>query len=192
MRIEIFYSYACRDTYLVFAWLQLIEKSGLAVDIHWRPFAIQMDDRKDYWNQSWQTANSELRGFIAAEAAKKQGGRLFQQFHNALEQAVHEKFLELGDESTLIAAAQEAGLDVQRFREDLHDPQLASVAKHSHIQGNETLNISGTPTLVFPSGGAYHLELGDIPSQPNALETFRAIEFLVETPPYIRQLRRTN
>jgi hypothetical protein len=192
MKIEIFYSYACRDSYLVFAWLKLVEKSGKALDIHWRPFAIQMDDTKDDWEQPWERANSELRGFVAAEAAKKQGRKLFQQFHNALEQAVHEKFLELGDESTLIAAAQEAGLDMNRFREDLYDPQLASVAKHSHVQGNETLTISGTPTLVFPSGGAYHLELGDIPSQSDALETFRAIEFLVKTPPYIRQLRRTN
>jgi hypothetical protein len=192
MLIEIFYSYACRDTYLVFAWLQLIEKSGYPLDIHWRPFAIQMDDIKNYWDQPWERTNSELRGFIAAEAAKKQGDKLFQRFHIALEQAVHEHYLELGDETTLISVAQQAGLDVDRLQKDLHDPQLAQAAKHSHIQGNEILSVSGTPTLVFASGGAYHLELGDIPLQSNALETFRAIELLTETPPYIRQLRRTN
>jgi hypothetical protein len=40
MQMDIYYSYACRESYLVFAWLKLVEKSGQSLDIHWRPFAI--------------------------------------------------------------------------------------------------------------------------------------------------------
>ena len=134
MHIDIYYSYACRDSYLVFAWLKLIQKSGQALNIRWHPFAIQMDAPNEYWNRSWKTANSELRGFIAAEAARRQGNEAFLRFHDALEQAVHEQLLELGEESTLIAVTQQAGLDMERFQEDWHDPQLAETARHSHVQ----------------------------------------------------------
>ncbi len=192
MQIDIYYSYACRDSYLVFAWLKLVEKSGQPLDIHWRPFAIQMDDPNEYWNRLWQTANSELRGFIAAEAAKRQGSESFHCFHNALEQAVHEQLFELGEESTLIRAAQQAGLNVDRFRSDWHDPQLAQAAHRSHIQGSEKFNISGTPTLVFPNGGSFHLELSETPAEEDELEVFQALETLAIKRPYIKQLRRTN
>jgi len=192
MQMDIYYSYACRDSYLVFAWLKLVEKSGQTLNINWRPFAIQMDAPNEYWNRSWNTANSELRGFIAAEAARRQGSEAFLRFHDALEGAVHEQLLELGEESTLIAVTQQAGLDIERFQADWHDPQLAQAAQRSHMQAIEQWNISGTPTLVFPNGNSYHLELGELPSEAHALETFRAVEILAETQAAIRQLRRTN
>ena len=192
MQLDIYYSYACRESYLVYAWLNRVGKSGQPLDIHWRPFAIQMDDPHVYWKQSWATANSELRGFIAAEAARQQGSESFSRFHDVLEQAVHEQLLELGDESTLIGAAQLAGLDVNRFRSDWVDPQLAQIAQHSHEQAVERLNVSGTPTLVFPNGHSFHLELNEIPTKTDALETFHVTETLVLQLPYIRQLRQTN
>jgi len=192
MQMDIYYSYACRESYLVFAWLKLVEKSGQAFNIHWHPFAIQMDAPSEYWNQSWRIANSELRGFIAAEAARRQGSEAFLAFHDALEQAVHEQFLELGDETTLIVAAQQAGLNVDRFQADLHDPQLAQAARNSHAQAIERWNVSGTPTLVFPNGRSFHLELSEVPPVADALETFRVLETLALRLPYIRQLKRAN
>ncbi|MBL8049586.1 MAG: DsbA family protein [Anaerolineales bacterium] len=192
MQMDIFYSYACRDSYLVFAWLKLVEKSGQAININWYPFAIQMEDSQTYWNQSWETANSELRGFIAGESAKRQEEAAFYRFHNALEQAVHEDLLELGDEATLIRAGQQAGLDMNRFVADWQDTQLAQFAHDSHKQGIEKFNISGTPTLVFSNGLSFHLELSKTPLQADALATFNAITMLTTTHPYIKQLRQTN
>jgi len=105
---------------------------------------------------------------------------------------VHEQLLELGEESTLIVVTQQAGLDVDRFEADWHNPQLAQAAQHSHMQAMERWNISGTPTLVFPNGNSFHLELSKIPLEADALETFQAVEMLTTTHPYISQLRRTN
>jgi predicted DsbA family dithiol-disulfide isomerase len=192
MEMDIYYSYACRDSYLVYAWLKLVQKSGQALEINWHPFAIQMDDPNEYWSHPWTIANSELRGFIAAEAARRQGSEAFLRFHDALESAVHEQLLELGEESTLIAVTQQAGLDTNRFQADWQDPQLARAAQRSHLQAVEQWNISGTPTLVFPNGNSYHLELSEVPDEAHALETFRAVEMLTVTHPYISQLRRTN
>lgn len=192
MQMDIYYSYACRDSYLVFAWLKLVEKSGQAINIHWYPFAIQMEDSKTYWNQSWKTANSELRGFIAGEAARRQGHEAFYRFHHALEQAVHEELLELGDEATLLHAGQQAGLDMNRFIADWQDTQLAQTAQDSHTQGIEKFNVSGTPTLVFPNGLSFHLELSKIPLEMHALETFKVLTVLTSTHPYISHLKQTN
>ncbi len=192
MQIDIYYSYACRDSYLVYAWLKQVEKGGEPLNIHWHPFAIQMDDPNEHWNRSWVTANSELRGFIAAEAARRQGSEAFLRFHDALESAVHEQLLELGEESTLIAVTQQAGLDMDRFLADWHDLQLTQAVQRSHEQGSEKFNISGTPTLVFPNERSFHLELSEVPPVADALETFQVFETLALRLPYIKQLKRTN
>lgn len=192
MRIDIHYSYACRDSYLVFAWLRRVQQSGMLLDLNWHPFAIQMEDAAEYWQQPWETANSELRGFIAAEAARQQGPEAFLRFHAALERAVHEQLLELGDEATLIGAAQQAGLAVDRFQWAWHDPALARIAQHSHKQAVECRAVFGTPTLVFANGHAFQLELTEIPPETGALATFRAIESLAVEHPYMSQLKRVN
>jgi hypothetical protein len=100
--------------------------------------------------------------------------------------------LELWDESALIGAAKQAGLDLDHFQSDWHDPKLAQLAERSHIQAVERLNVSGTPTLVFPNGYSFHLELNAVPVDVGILETFRAVETLTITHPYVRQLTQTN
>jgi predicted DsbA family dithiol-disulfide isomerase len=192
MQLDIYYSYACRDSYLVFAWLKEVKKSGQPLEINWHPFAIQMDDPDQYWKRPWKFANSELRGFIAAEAARRQGSEVFLRFHDALEGAVHEQLLELGEESTLIAVTQQAGLDMDRFLADWHDLQLTQAVQRSHEQGSEKFNISGTPTLVFPNGRSFHLELSEVPPVADAFETFQVFETMALRLPYIKQLKRTN
>lgn len=192
MHIDIFYSYACRDSYLVFAWLKLIEKTSKFLAINWRPFAIQMDDSNEYWNHPWATANSELKGFIAAESAKKQGNDSFLRFHHELEKMVHEEFLELDDETTLIGAAQKAGLDIEQFQADWHNSQLIQIIKDSHNQAIKDLNIFGTPSLVFPNGLSFHLELNEVPLEKDAFGFFQSFESITAKYPYIKQLKQIN
>ena len=190
--MDIYYSYACRDSYLVYAWLKRVQQSGESLDLHWYPFAIQIDDPIEYWDPSWETANSELRGFIAAEAAKRQGKDFFYRFHDALESAVHEQFLELGDEATLIGAAQQTGLDLQRFRANWQDRQIVEAIQQSHNLAVDQWNIFGTPTIVFSNGRSLHLELKDIPSGADALELFQTLDTFAVGHPYIKQLTRTT
>ena len=192
MRLDIYFSYACRESYLVFAWLNRVQANGQVLDLHWHPFAIQMDDPATYWTQPWHSANSELRGFIAAEAARKQGDEFFQHFHDALERAVHEQHLELGEEATLIGAAQQAGLDLNRFQAAWHDLGLPQIAERSHKQAIDEWNLLGTPTVVFPNKYSYHLEMSDTPDEADALTVFQAVLALAVTHPHIQQFRLTN
>ena len=101
---------------------------------------------------------------------------------------MHEELLRLGDESTLIGAAQQAGLDLDRFQADWHDAQIAQPAQASHAEAAEKKQVFGTPTLVFPSGNLIHLELSEIPPETDALETFQTIETLAVQHPYTKKL----
>ena len=190
MQIDIYYSYACRESYLVFEWLNQVKKNGYSIDINWHPFAIQLDDEKEYWNRSWVEANSELRGFIAAESAKRQSIESFRRFHNALEEAVHEKFLELGDESTLIDAARKAGLDLEKFKSDWHNKELIQIIKDSHEKAILNLKIYGTPSIVFSNGHAFHLELNEIPLENESFDFFETVKTLATKYSYIKQLKQ--
>ena len=190
MQIEVFYSYACRDTYKVFAWLECVQQQGIALDILWHPFAVEIENEHE-WSQPWQTARSELRGFIAAEAARLQGESAFLRFHRLLERAVHEEYLELGDVQTILHVAEEAALNMDSFRPALHDPEMAAIAQQSHRRGVEQFKVFGTPTLIFPSENAIHLELDQVPTADHAIPLFENIKAIGMDYPYVHQIKRT-
>lgn len=189
-RIEVFFSYACRDTYKIFKWLQHLEEQGEALELRWGPFAVEIESEQD-WQQPWETARSELRGFMAAEAARQQGPEAFRRFHQQLEQAVHETYLELGDESTLINAAVQAGLDMEQFQAVLRSDALARAAQHSHQRGVHQFKIFGTPTLVFCGSHSVYLEPGQPIADNNTLSLFQMVKAFALEQPQVVQLKRT-
>ena len=190
MKLDVFYSYACRDSYLAYAWLKRLQNNGQALTVEWHPFAIQMDDPVGYWEQSWAAANSEFRGFVAAEVARQQGYDVFLRFHDALEIAVHEQFLELREESTLLGAAQRTGLDIRQFQRGWHDPRLVSRVRESHLQAVEQFSVFGTPTIVLPNGSAYHVELGNVPL--GDMEIWNVLTTPTASYPYFARVQPVN
>ena len=192
MQLDVFFSYACCDSYLVFAWLKQVEKAGVALDVNWRPFAIQMGDDAAYWQNTWADANSERRGFMAASAAAAQGESPFRQFHKALMRLVHEEHRELGDKQTLLGAAAIAGLDIEQFQTDWHDSHLGLQAFTSHIEGREMYRVFGTPTLLFPDGQAIHLELNQVPVLAQVVTLWQTILTVAQSQLAVRQIKRTT
>lgn len=192
MQLDVFFSYACRDSYLVFAWLKQVEQAGVAFDVNWRLFAIQMGDEASYWQNTWADANSERRGFMAASAAAAQGKSAFRQFHEALMRLVHEEHQELGDEQTLLGAAAIAGLDIEQFQADWHDDHLGLQAFTSHNEGREMYRVFGTPTLLFPNRQAIHLELNGVPVLAQAVTLWETILAVAQSQRVIQQIKRTT
>jgi len=129
---------------------------------------------------------------MAAEAARRQGETAFRRFHDALEASVHEQLLELGDEETLVGAARQANLDIERFQADQQNPAMAQLAQRSHRRAVEQFNVFGTPTLVFSNGQALHLELAEIPPKDEAVAMFQSVVALAVEHPYLAQLKRTT
>lgn len=191
-QLDVFFSYACRDSYLVFAWLKQVEQTGVAFDVSWRPFAIQMGDDPGYWQNTWADANSERRGFMATSAAAAQGEPVFQRFHEVLMRLVHEEHQELDDEQTLLGAAAIAGLNAVQFQTDWHNLQLAPQALLSYQQGRANYHVFGTPTLVFPNHQAIHLELNHVPASAQAVSLWQTILMVAQEQPIIRQIKRTT
>jgi predicted DsbA family dithiol-disulfide isomerase len=190
-QIEVFYSYACHDTYKVFKWLQHLEEQGEALELTWSPFAVEIASEQE-WQQPWESARSELRGFMAAEAARQQGAEAFRRFHQQLEQVVHETYLELGDESILINAAVQAGLDIEQFQAVLRSGSLARAAQQSHQRGGKDFNVFGTPTLVFCGSHSVYLELSQLMADNNTLSLFQMVKAFALEQPQVVQLKRTT
>lgn len=190
MELHVFFSYACRDTWKVFSWLDGVSQQEPSLSIRWHPFAVEIQGDEE-WSQPWQTARSELRGFIAAEAARQQGEAAFQRFHALLERAVHEQYLELGSEKTIVDAARQANLAMEGFQTALHNPKMAELAQQSHRWGLEHLQVFGTPTLVFPQERSVYLELAEMPPVNDSLSLFQALEMFARQYPSLRQFKRT-
>lgn len=188
--LTIYYSYACRDTYLLFRLLRQVREQGELLELTWRPFAIEMNGDPRCWERPWDEARSELRGFIAAASARRQGDDAFRSFHEALEVSVHEQLLELGDESTLLGAAEQAGLDLERFKSGWRDRALVLEARRGHENAVREYGVFGTPTVIFPNEETLHIEPVENIPLDRALEVFRDIAGLGYEHPYISKLER--
>ncbi|MEZ4666455.1 MAG: DsbA family protein [Anaerolineae bacterium] len=189
MEIDIFFSYACRDTYKVFKWLHHLENLGEKLNLVWHPYGVEIESEHQ-WQQNWETARSELRGFIAAEAAREQGNDAFRRFHRFLEEAVHEQYFELGDEAVLIRVADRAQLDLAQFRADIQSPSLAKAAYLSHQRGVTEFKIFGTPMLILDGHAPLYLEFMDVPQQSRARGLFQSIRALAVEQLDVIQLKR--
>jgi hypothetical protein len=81
---------------------------------------------------------------------------------------------------------------LDHFRADWHDPHLPQAAQDGHTHGAERWNVTGTPTLIFPNGRSFYLELSAAPLEVDALEMFRMIESLTVAQPYIKHFQQTD
>jgi len=65
------------------------------------------------------------------------------------------KNMEKQNPEDLLKYAEELGLDIEKFKRDMEDPQLAQVVERDYIEGVRA-NVQGTPTM-FINGRLYHL-----------------------------------
>jgi protein-disulfide isomerase len=97
------------------------------------------------WHDFPYLGKDSVRAARAARAAGRQGE--FWAYHDALyaeERGVGDGSL---SRENLVATAEEVGLDVGRFREDLDDPRVAAAVDEDFAAGQQ-LGVSGTPTFL--------------------------------------------
>ncbi len=131
-----------------------------------------------------------MRAFQAAEAARQQGESAFHSFHIALLKAKHEQQRDIADVTTLIEVAQNNGLEMRRFQNDLSDRRLLAKLASDHTFAVEKLGVFGTPTLVFPEKQAIFLKLSSPPSQGECLPVFNELFNLACCRRDIREIKR--
>ncbi|MEF2277136.1 DsbA family protein [Deinococcus sp. YIM 134068] len=96
---------------------------------------------------------ASLSAFLAAQAAARQGEEAAWAFTLALFRAYHERRQPL-EEATFAGAAQEAGLDMERWSADCRDESGLRVSLRADLTEAAEIGVFGTPTFVLPDGSA--------------------------------------
>jgi predicted DsbA family dithiol-disulfide isomerase len=190
---ELFYDYTCPFVYRASVLLQNVRESGeRTLDIQWRYFSLaQVNSKDDGWT-IWEAPASEpVRGrlaFKAAEAARRQDR--FDDFHLPLLIARHRDRLDIDDVAVVERVAVEAGLDLDRFRKDIADPDIGYAIARDHQPAVKEHGVFGTPTFVFPNGAAAYVRLSEAPNGSDAIRVFDRIVSVAGDEPRILEIKR--
>ena len=178
-------------------WLDRVKKDyGDALEISWKNFQLEQINSKEgpewkVWEQPDEHERRSLVAAMAGEAAKRQGADAFGRFHLALLTARHggEGRLPLNEEEPIVRIAEKAGLDADRFRQDLRDRSLIDIIARDHTEAAETHGVFGTPTFVFETGNAAYLKTF-IPPEEDSVAFFEHFVSLTSDMSFIGELKR--
>ena len=178
-------------------WLDRVKQVyGENLEITWKSFSLEQVNSKQgadwrVWEQPDGYASRSLLSLRAGEAARLQGTQSFERFHLALLTARHgdKGRVSLDQVEPLVAVARGAGLDVDRFQEDLDDQALLKNIARDHTEAVEVHGVFGTPTFVFEDGNAAYLKTF-LPPREESIAFFEHFVALVANRPYLGELKR--
>ena len=176
-------------------WLDRVKsKYGDSLDINWRHFSLEQINSRNgpdwkVWDEMDLREARALLSSVAGEAAKRQGGEPFERFHLALLTARHAgDRVPLNKDEPLIEIAAEAGLDVERFKKDLDDPDLLATVASDHESATGDMGIFGTPTFLFENGHTAYMKTF-IPPEDEAVEVFDSFVSLFGGRTYVGEIK---
>jgi len=191
IELEVFYDYNCPFVYRAATMLAGVS-AARDVRVTWRYFSLtQVNSREEGWTVWGANGTEPVRGrlaFKAAEAARRQDR--FDELHPALLQARHADRLDLDDVHVIERVAQESGLDLERLRRDIGDPDILEPLRRDHTQAVKELGVFGTPTLVFADGGSAYVRLAEAPSAADAARIFDSLVAVAAHEPRILEIKR--
>ena len=193
MEFDVYFDYLCPFVYRASVLLQNVRDSGQrALNAKWRYFSLsQVNSKLDGWTV-WDAPGSErVRGrlaFQAGEAARRQGR--FDDFHVPLLQARHRDKLDVDQLEVVERVAVESGLDLERFRSDLADPDILHALAEDHRHAVAEHGVFGTPTFVFQDGAAAYVRLSEPPDRAAALKVFDDLVAVAAGEPRILEIKR--
>jgi predicted DsbA family dithiol-disulfide isomerase len=192
-QFDVFYDYLCPFVYRASVLLHNVRDSGeRKLDIRWRYFSLTQVNSKDEGWTVWDAPTSEpVRGrlaFKAAEAARRQEG--FEEIHMRLLQARHRDRLDIDEAGVVERVAEEAGLDIERFRKDMADPKILSALERDHHSGVAEHGVFGTPTFVFPGGATAYVRLSEAVEPSDATSVFDRLVAIAADEPRILEIKR--
>lgn len=183
VKVDVYFDYACPWAWGGSAWLEQVKAElGDGLEINYRIFPLEQVNAKVEGFKVWEQPNdgnsSTLRSFQGFWAAKEQGPELFTKFHLALYEKRHIDGRNLSKQEVLEDAATIAGLDIEKFREDLKSVAVFKQIEEDFTYGKEKLGVFGTPTIVFENDlGAYlKVDFRSLPKDPvKFFEEFAAV-----------------
>jgi predicted DsbA family dithiol-disulfide isomerase len=193
MEFEVFYDYLCPFVYRASVLLQNVRESGERnLEVRWRYFSLTQVNSKDGGWTVWDApAGDRVKGrlaFKAAEAARRQGR--FDDFHMPMLLARHRDRLDIDQVEVVERVAVDSGLDLDRFRQDIADPQILDALARDHLEGVAEFGVFGTPTFVFEGGPAAYVRLSEPTGPTDALRVFDALVEVAANEPGILEIKR--
>lgn len=192
--MDVYFDYACPFAWAAQIWLDDVKDAlGDDVDVTWRYFPLEQANASDpdfkVWEQPNDGTSSTLRSFQASWAAKQQGEEAFKRMHAALFRKRHVEGRNLAGQKVLEAAAEEAGLDLDQFREDLQSDAVFKEIEADYAYAREQ-DVFGTPTIVFDNDEGAYLKLNfqDMPEDP--VEFFTDFARTVRDRPSVIEIKR--
>ena len=190
---EVFFDYLCPFVYRVAGLIDAVQRSGRQnIDVRWRYFSItQVNSKDDGWTVWSAPASERVKGrlaFKAAEAARRQGR--FDAIHRPLLFARHRDRLDLDEPEVVEQVAAESGLEADRFRRDLADPQILEALARDHTHAVTELGVFGTPTFVFSDGTSAYVRLSESVEGDGAVEVFGRLLSVAASEPRILEIKR--
>ena len=191
MEFELYYDYLCPFVYRASLLLANVAAERHP-EVRWRYFSLtQVNSKEEGWTVWGAPDGERVRGrlaFKAAEAARRQDR--FEVFHPALLSARHQSRLDVDDIHVVERVAEESGLGLDRFREDLNDPTILEALARDHAHGRTQHGVFGTPTFVFPNGASAYIRLAEAPSGPDALGLFDSLMRITADEPRVLEIKR--
>jgi predicted DsbA family dithiol-disulfide isomerase len=192
IEFDVFYDYLCPYVYRASVLTESVLASGRELSIGWRYFSlIQVNSKDEGWT-AWDAPESErVKGrlaFKAAEAARRQDR--FASLHMPLLRARHHDRLDIDQADVVERVAEEAGLDMERFRSDIADPTILEPLARDHREAIAVHGVFGTPTLVFRDGASAYVRLSEAVEGSRAEELFERILAVAAGEPRILELKR--
>ena len=171
------------------------EVYGDRLYVEWHGFPLEQVNSTQgpewkLWEQPDEYKSRGLWAFRGGEAARLQGKDLFERFHMALLRVRHEGTKDIANPEVLIEVAREAGLDVNRFRQDLPNRNLLAKIGEDYLRGVKDHGVWGTPTLVFNGRQAAYLKLKPAPPPEESVKLFEELFDIIYRRPYVVEVKR--
>jgi predicted DsbA family dithiol-disulfide isomerase len=191
-QLDVFYDYLCPFVFRASVLLKNVKDSGeRPLDIRWRYFSLVQVNSKVEGFSVWDASDSEARGrlaFKAAEAARRQNA--FEDFHMALLRARHEQRADIDEIAVVEQIAEDSGLDLDRFRKDIADPEIVSALERDHRAAVAGYGVFGTPTFIFEGGAAAYVRLSEPPEASDSVAIFDRVIAIGAEEPRILEIKR--
>ena len=191
-QLDVFYDYLCPFVFRASVLLKNVKDSGeRPLDIRWRYFSLIQVNSKVEGFTVWDASDAEARGrlaFKAAEAARRQNA--FEDFHMALLRARHEQRVDIDEIAVVEQIAEDSGLDLDRFRKDIADPEIVSALERDHRVAVADYGVFGTPTFIFEGGAAAYVRLSEPPEASDSVAIFDRVIAIGAEEPRILEIKR--
>lgn len=194
--IEIYYDYLCPFAYSASVWTrQLDEVMGNRLAITWSAFPLEQVNSTEgpgwkLWEHPDDGLSQGLLAFQAAKAAARQGPEAFAPYHYALMDLRHVSRRTLTRKTTLLQLAKDLELDAEQFAKDLEDPALLAQIGEDYERGRGEHGVFGTPTLIFPGGGALYIQMNPAPPLSDAEDLLASFARMADDQPYLFEIKR--